>query len=161
MKVGLRAAGTLAGESCLALPSALHKRYCRSGSVCGRAGLSCVTSSRSFNSFTSLSKACESFLPECAGRVGSRSSFFGAHLAPPLAQKRRSSHPNRAPARQKIVTSGFRNNANEHSSACIRSPCRAHRISCYNPAPLQQKFSGGLLIFLVPAAGRRTASGRH
>src|SRR5436305_10465647 len=41
------------------------------------------------------------------------------------------------------------------SCPCIGSPCRAHRISCYNPAPFQQRFSGGLFNF--PCARSRIA----
>jgi len=101
------------------------------------------------------------FLPEFAGKVSSYSVVLRGSSCASVGLGRRSVHRNRHPARQKMATSGFRNRAKEHRSACIWSPCRAHRISCYNPAPLQQKFSGGLLTFLVPAAGRRTASGRH
>src|SRR5436305_14664916 len=41
------------------------------------------------------------------------------------------------------------------SCPCIGSPCRAHRVSCYNPAPFQQRFSGGLFNF--PCARSRIA----
>src|SRR2546423_1929532 len=41
------------------------------------------------------------------------------------------------------------------SCPCIGSPCRAHRISCYNPAPFQRRFSGGLFNF--PCARSRIA----